>query len=121
MRIDRYSIRVVLVFCSAIPFVFFWHTQWVHAALLGYLLTTAFYCVGLVDVYPPIGTSWFWKAMVPIVIIHSTIVFGLVWLDLKIPFVNKWPRALYGFAAIIGTVELVLSYRIIDALKPSSH
>ena len=95
--------------------------QWVHAALLGYLLTAAFYFVGLVDEYPPIGTSWFWKAMVPIVIIHSSTVIGLVWLDLKVPYVNAWPRTLYGFAAIIGLGELRLSYRIIDAFEPPSH
>jgi hypothetical protein len=121
MRIDRYSIRVALVLCSALPFLFFWHTPWVPAALLGYGLTAIFFCIALLDAYPPFGTSWFWKAMVLILIIHSTIIFGLVWLDLKVPYANRWPRALYGFGAMLMAVEWRLSLYIIDNFEPPSH
>jgi|SRR5580704_16476074 hypothetical protein len=119
MTIDRKdTVRSVLVLCGAIPFFFFLSTGWARAALLGYLLTGLLFGVVLVGDYPPFGTSWFWKAMIPIVLVHSAIVFGLVWLDLNLPEINRMPRWLYGFAVLILVLEVQLSGRIIDAFQP---
>jgi hypothetical protein len=112
------TIRFVLVLCSAAPFFFFLQTSWVRAALLGYLLTACLFGLLLVPDYPPVGTTWFWKAMMPIIVVHLAIVFGLVWLDLKVPDINRMPRMLYGFAGMILVIEWRLSLRIIGALQP---
>jgi len=119
MTVDRKdTVRFVLVMCGAVPFFFFLDKSWGHAALLGYLLTGLFYGVALVPNYPPFGTSWFWKAMIPIVAVHSAIVIGLVWLDLSLPEINTMPRWLYGFATVILVLEAWLSWRFIDVLEP---
>jgi hypothetical protein len=117
MNIDRDTARVALVLCSAIPFLFFWHARWMPSALLGYLLTALLFGVALVGEYPPLFSGWFWRAIVPIVIIHFATVFGLVWFILKISFINRMPRALYGFAAIILVAEWRLSLRIIGTFE----
>jgi hypothetical protein len=72
----------------------------------------------LVPDYPPLGTSWFWKAMISIVVLHAAVVFGLVWLNLNIPEVNRVPRMLYGFAGIILMIEWRLSLLIINTCQP---
>jgi hypothetical protein len=122
MTADRWdTIRLALILCGAAPFLFFLHTTWGRVALLGYLLTALFFGLALVPAYPPLRTGWFWKAMPPIVAIHSAIIFGLVWLNLKIPETNKMSRALYGFAAIILVIEWRVSVRIIDAFEPTKR
>jgi hypothetical protein len=112
------TIRFVLVLCGAAPFFFFLGTGWARAALLGYLLTACLFALLLVPDYPPVGTAWFWKAMVPIIVVHSAIVFGLVWLDLKVPEMNSMPRMLYGFAGMFLVIEWRLSLRIIGVSQP---
>src|ERR1700692_731006 len=111
------TIRLVLILCGGAPFLFL-ETSWANAAMLGYLLTGLFFGFLLVGDYPPFGTSWFWKVMIQIVVLHSSIVFGLVWLDLNIPMINKLPRMLLGFAGIILLIEWRLSLRIISARQP---
>jgi hypothetical protein len=119
MTIDRKdTIRFVLLLCSAVPFFFFLQTSWVRTALLGYLLTACLFGLLLVPDYPPVRTSWFWKALIPIITIHSAIILGLVWLDLRVPEINRMPRMLYGFAAMIVVIEWRLSLRIIETLQP---
>jgi hypothetical protein len=113
------TLRIAIVVCGGVPFLFFLQTAWGHAALLGYLLTGLFFGVALVADYPPVGTTWFWKAMIPVVVLHSAIVFGLVWVDLKIPEVNRAPRFLYGIATIMFMLEWRWSGRIIEALQPT--
>jgi hypothetical protein len=111
------TIRLVLILCGGAPFLFL-ETSWANAAMLGYLLTGLFFGFLLVGEYPPLGTSWFWKVMIPIVVLHASIVFGLVWLDLNFPMINKLPRILLGFAGIILVIEWQLALRIIGARQP---
>ena len=56
--------------------------------------------------------------MVPVFLVHAGVVSGLVWLNIKVPYVNRMPRALYGFAALILVVEWRLAIRLIEALGP---
>lgn len=118
MKIDHNTLRVALVVCGAAPLLYFWHAYWVHAALLAYLLTAGLFGIVLLGEYPPFRTAWFWKTMVPIVVVHSAIVGGVVWLNLEVPGINKAPRALYGFASLILAIEWRLSVRLINALEP---
>jgi hypothetical protein len=121
MKIAASTFRVAIALCGAIPFLFFWHRTWMHAALLGYLMTTLFFCVGLAGEYPRFASKWFWKAMVPIILIHCSLIAGLVWLDLGVPYLNRLPRALYGLATIFLTAEWRLAIHIIDASDPSTR
>ena len=117
--IDRQgTIRLVLILCGTVPFFFFLDTRWGHAALLGYAITAFFFGLLLVPDYPPLGTNWFWKTMIPIVAVHSGVVCGLVWLDLNIPEVNRMPRWLYGLAAVVLFLEAYVAGRFIETCQP---
>jgi len=120
MKIDDGTIRVTIVLCSAIPFFFFWQKTWMHAALLGYLVTALFFGVALAGQYPPFASKWFWRAMVPIILVHCSLVASLVWLDFTVPYLNRLPRALYGLAIILLIAEWRFAMHIIDASDPST-
>jgi hypothetical protein len=94
---------------------------WPRAAMLGYVVTAAFFGILLVPDYPPLRTAWFWRAMVPIAGIHSAIVAGLVWVDLNAPQVNSLPRMLYGIAGVVVMLEWWLSLRIISLFQPTGR
>jgi hypothetical protein len=121
MKITADTMRVAIVLTSAIPFVFFWGRAWMHAALIGYLMTALFFCAVLPGEYPPFASGWFWKAMIPIVLIHCALVTSIVLVDLEVPYMNKMPRALYGLATTLLVAEWRLSLRIIDACEPSTR
>lgn len=119
MTISRQdTLRLVLVLCGAAPFFFFLHTNWARPTLLAYLPTACLFGLLLVPDYPPLHTSWFWKAMPPIVILHSAIVYGAVWLDLAVPEINHMPRMLYGFVGLIVVIEWQIARRFIDLCQP---
>ena len=117
---NRYTIRLVLFVCGGLPFFFSLDTSWARPALIGYAMTAGLFGVLLADEYPPVGTKWFWKAMTPIAVLHSALIFGLVSLNLTVPAMNKLPRMLYGFLGIIGVFEWWLSVRIIQACQPKN-
>jgi hypothetical protein len=112
------TIRLVLILCGILPFLFFLNSNWAHAALLGYMLTACFFGLLLVPEYPPVGTSWFWRSMIPVFILHVAAIVGLVWLNLSIPEMNRMPRMLYGYAGIVLVIEWQLAKRIVDACQP---
>jgi len=111
------AIRYFLMLCGAVPFVFFLHTTWGHAAMLGYVMTAVFFGVVLIPEYPAFRNPEFWKALVLVIILHSILVSGLVWLDLVIPDINRMPRALYGFGTMVLIAEWWLSARIFSTIQ----
>ena len=116
MSFDQVTKRLVLVLVGSIPFFFFLHTNWAKAALLGYYLTGLLIVV-LADDMPSIRASWFWKAMIPVTCIHLAIVTGLVSLDYAFPTINRVPRMLYCFAALVFAIECRLAFWIIDVSR----
>jgi hypothetical protein len=114
------TIRYVLITCGGVPFVVFIFIgkDWAHAALLGYLLTACLFGLLLAGEWPAVGTSSFWKAIIPITVAHSAIICGLVYVDLNVPEINRMPRMLYGFATIIFAIEGWSSLRIIALVQP---
>jgi len=114
---DKYTARLVLFICGALPF-FFLHTFWANAALVVYSMTAGLFGILLLGEYPPVGTSWFWRAILAIISLHSVVVLGLAVLNLEIPVMNKLPRLLYSLLGIVVVAEWRLSLRIIEASEP---
>lgn len=115
--IDKYKIRLVLFVCGGIPFLFL-HAIWANAALVAYSLTAGLFGILLLGEYPPLGTRWFWRAIIVIGTIHSAIIVGLIALNLAVPAVNRLPRVLYGLLGVVLILEWRLSLRIIEACEP---
>jgi len=113
------TLRIVLVVSGGVPLLFV-HASWATTALIGYSLTAVLFGILLIGEYPPLGSRWFWKAMIPIIIIHSAIVFGLVLLNLEIPEMNRLPRVVYGFLGIVVAVEWYFSLHIVEAFRPKN-
>ena len=114
---NKYTIRIVLIGCIGLPLLFF-QGAWARLTLEGYLLTALLFGALLVPEYPPAGTRWFWKAMLPIAIIHLAVVFGLVTLSLEVPEINRLPRMVFGFLSVTLVAEWRLSLLIIETFEP---
>jgi hypothetical protein len=114
------TLRIAVVVCCGLPLLFL-HVAWANAALIGYSLTAVLFGILLIGEYPPFGTGWFWKTMVPIIIMHLAVVFGLVLVTLGFPEINKLPRVVYGLLAVVLVVEWRLALRIIETFEPKSE
>ena len=117
---DQYKIRLILVLCGAAPF-FFLNTSWANAALMAYLLTAVLFGLLLPADYPAIHTTWFWKAMTPIAVLHLVVVIGLIALNFEIPAINRLPRILVGFVGIVAVLEWRVALRLIQIFEPKGR
>jgi len=67
----------------------------------------------------PFGTSWFWKALSLVVVLHVGIVAGVVTLNLAVPEINGLPRVIFGFLGIVVFFEWRFALRIVETFRPS--
>jgi hypothetical protein len=117
-RFDRITKYVAIaVACGGIPF-FFIRGAWGELLLKAYLLTAPLLYVLLLRDWESTKHFWFWKAMIPIILVHSGIVLGLAMLNLEFPEIDRLPRAAYGVLAAILTVEVLGFGRFIEACRP---
>jgi hypothetical protein len=111
---NKSTLRIAVIGVTGLPLLFV-GTLWAGIVLEGYLLTALLFGVPLVGEYPSLGSRRFFKAMLPIVVMHVIVLSGLVILSLDISHVNRLPRLVYGFLAVILAAEWRLSLRIIQA------
>ena len=125
---DRFEMRdkaaLVLFAIPAVALLtwYFYSSQGPAKLLLScYVLTaTPFYL--LVDSYPPVGSRWFWKAMLPI----AALIAICVYVDIKIAEWFRYidvtlpARVAFGFTATVAVLEGWAAWRIVDATAPKS-
>ena len=63
---------------GAIPFFFLLETKSGQAALMAYLLTVLLGTV-LIDNFRQTDSRWFWRAAIPVALIHVSVVLAIVW------------------------------------------
>jgi hypothetical protein len=114
-RVEKYIFGVLA--CGGIPF-FFLHGVWGELLQKAYLLT-AFLLFILISSYrESTNEPWFWKAMTPIVLVHSGIVIGIARLNLSFPQIDRLPRMAYGVLTLLLGAEVLGFMRIIEAFRP---
>ena|SRR5271165_7233638 len=117
-RFDRVLLYgVVVLSCGGIPF-FFMRGVWGEVLLKAYLLTTFLLFILLSSDWESTSELWFWKAMIPIILVHSGIVFGLAKLNFEFPQIDRLPRMVYGALTLVLGAEVLGSMRIIEACRP---
>jgi len=108
-----------IIICG-LPLLFLVHSKWASSAVFAYVLTACIFGVVLIGEYPPFGSIWFWKAVPLIITVHATIVAGLIYLDMKVPAINRGPRGGYGILLVTFVAESKLFHGIIDKLGPQA-
>ena len=114
---DKDTVRIIVICCVGSP-LFFLHYTWANMALQAYLLTALLFGMLLVGEYPPLGSRWFWKTIVPLMTLHSVVVAGIITANLRIPGINRSPRVLYGFLGVIGVLEWRLFLSVAEISRP---
>ena len=117
----------VLICCGAAILVM-WriyahkHSIWPDFFLQAYLLTGGLFGILLIGDYPPVGSRWYWKSMLPIFVLHTAVVFGLLGLTVQMAPLNlQLPtRMIYGFVGAAVVVEWWISLRVIELFRSLS-
>jgi hypothetical protein len=116
-RFDRIG-KYIFIFLAGggIPF-FFVHGVWGELLLKAYLLTAFLLFILLWSDWESTNELWFWKAMIPIILVHSGILLGLAKLNLEFPQIDRLPRLVYGALTVVLGVEVLGFTRIIEAFR----
>jgi len=114
-RIAKYIFVVAAL--GGIPFLFI-HGVWGELLLKIYLLTTFLLLIVFYAYWESTKELWFWKAMIPILLIHSLVIFGLVKLNTQFPEIDRIPGVDYGALTLVLTAEALVSRRFIEAMRP---
>lgn len=114
---NQATISTALIVCTAAPLIFL-HYRWANTLLQSYVATAFLFGVLLVGEYPPLRSTWFLRATVPVLVLHALVVVGLVLVNYEIPGVNGLPRVVFGFLGIIVVLEWKISLWLIDYLRP---
>ena len=81
------------------------------------LVTTPFFL--LRHSYPPVGSRWFWKSMIPICALIGVAVYGYLhvasWLAYE--SVNLPARMTWGITSGVAVLEGICAWRIVDATE----
>ena len=119
----RDKFRFVVVVCGAL-FLIGWRLYsdavWPDLILKIYLLTAPLFGMLLPADYPPRRNAYFWKAMAPIILMHTVVLLVVVKLTLYFAYAQvKLPvRMVFGFISAAVFVEYFVSLRIIRAVSP---
>jgi len=124
-RHDRGKFVLVLYACPMVALLL-WHfhsTDGPARLLLNCYVIVATPLYVLTGSYPPFGTRWFWKAMLPIAALAAICVYLQVqladwfrYIEVTLP-----ARMAFGLTAAFAILEAWAALRIVDATEPPKH
>ena len=106
----------VALACGVIPLIFV-HGVWGKLLQKVYLLTVVLFFAVLWGYWGSTDERWFWKAMAPIVLIHSVIVFGIAKVNLAFPGIDELPGIVYSGLGFVLTGEILGSRWVIERCR----
>jgi len=115
-------VALILFACPAIALLLwnFYSSKGTAGLLLSCYVLVATPLFLLVGSYPPFGSRWFWKAMLPIVVLVLVCVYVQVqitdwfqYLEVRFP-----TRMSFGFTSTVAVLEGWAAWRIVDATEP---
>ena|SRR5579863_231729 len=116
-------LRLIAVLAGAVPlFLWRWHSGgvWPDVCMAAYLQSAFVFGILLFSSYPPIGSAWFGKSMIFVLLIHivvqialAKLAFSLAAVDVKLP-----TKMFFGFVGVAITGEGYLALRIFRAFEP---
>jgi hypothetical protein len=110
----------ILVLGSPLFVMAFLGHDWAQIACKVYVWTASvFGCILFFLERPSLKRKWLWMGMVPLLILHSAAMYGLVVFNLAFPKIDRFPIASYGViipsvGLEVGLLEIVLGW-----FKPS--
>jgi len=114
-RVGKFIFIIAAV--GGIPFLFV-HGVRGELLLKIYLLTTLLLLIVFYTNWESLKKMWFWKAMLPVAMIHSAAIVALVRLNTRFPEIDQFPGMVYSALSVVLIAEVLLSSRFIEALRP---
>jgi hypothetical protein len=93
--------------------------HWADIALKVYLVTAIVFGYILVfSEWKSIKKRWLWLGMIPLLIVHTFAMYGLVRFNEIFPQIDRFPVATYGLLVPLMTFEGVVLFFILDRFRP---
>ena len=100
--------QMVLVSGPCIPLLFL-PGVWASVAIIAYASTFVLFGIVLIGEYPEWNTREFWQTVLPIIVMHTLILAGVVFLDLRYEEIHHLPRILMSIVGFIVLLEWRIS------------
>jgi hypothetical protein len=118
-RKNNNTLTYFLFACGFLP-LFIWSLHddgsWPRYFMMAYVMTAGLFGILMNGEYPPFASRWFWKAMLPIFVLHGAILFALFKISVvssSIVPIALPMRAVYGFVGVLIIFEWHVCLRII--------
>jgi hypothetical protein len=118
-RKNNNTLTYFLFGCGFLP-LFIWslhdHGTWPRYLIMAYVMTAGLFGILMNGQYPPFASRWFWKAMLPIFVLHGAILVALFKISAVSSFIAPIAlptRAVYGFIAVLIVLEWHICLRLI--------
>jgi uncharacterized membrane protein YhhN len=112
-------VAVVLAAGSPLYFLVWKDLQWAEIALKVYLVTAiVFGYILLFSERKSLKRRWLWAGMIPLLIVHAVVMYGLVRFNETFPQIDRFPVATYGLLVQVMVVEVVILCFILNRFRP---
>jgi hypothetical protein len=118
----NWAVAIMLV--AGIPlYVLVWMgREWAQIALKVYLCTACVFITLLVFLErKSLKKKWLWIGLIPALLLHAALMYGLVCFNEAFPGIDRVPRATYGTLVPIVALETGILYALLERFRPKKH
>ena len=92
---------------------------WAEIAFKVYIWTAvAFVCILFFIERPSLKRKWLWIGMIPLAVLHSVLMYGLVVFNKSFPQIDQFPLATYSAMLLLIALEIGILCLILDKFRP---
>lgn len=115
----NWFVAAVLAAGSPLFVLAFMDHYWAEIALKPYIVTAGvFGYILLFAERKSLKERWLWLGMIPLVVLHSAAMYGLVVFNEAFPRIDRFPVATYGALVPIMALEGGILYVLVERFRP---
>ena len=117
----NWFVGIILAIGSPLFVLVFTNHHWAEIALKVYVCSAAVFGSLLLFLErQSLRERWLWMAMVPLLVLHSAAMYGLVVFNQAFPQIDRFPVATYGALVPLMALEGGILYVILERFRPKS-
>jgi hypothetical protein len=115
----NWAAAVILLMASPLFVISILGHHWAEIAFKVYIWTAAvFVCILFFIERPGLKRKWLWMGMIPLTVLHSVLMYGLVVFNEAFPTIDQVPVATYGAMLPLIALEVGILSFILDKFRP---
>jgi uncharacterized membrane protein len=115
----NWFVAIVLAVGSPLLVLAYLDHYWAEIAFKVYLCTAAVFGSLLIFLERKfLRNRWLWIAMVPLLVLHSAVMCGLILFNESFPVIDRFPVATYGALIPLMALEEGIFYVLLERFRP---